>query len=45
MIEFKGTTEKDWLSMQGHRIKIIIKKLNKYNEKKQRNTCPLLGSK
>lgn len=43
MIEFKGTTEKDWLSMEGHRVKSIIGQLNKYNEKKPKGICPFMG--
>lgn len=41
MINFKGTSESDWLSNPATRIKYIIKKLNKYNENKK--GCPLLG--
>lgn len=42
MIEFKGTSEKDWIDMQGHRVKDIIKRLNAY-KKENKNTCPLFS--
>jgi len=42
MIEFKGTSEQQWLETPAHRIKDIIKRLNKYkDEHKNEGICPL----
>jgi hypothetical protein len=45
-MEFKGTSDDDWLKMQGHYVKEKIKRLKEYKKNnKNTNTCPFMGVK
>jgi hypothetical protein len=44
MIEFKGTTEEDWLKTPGHRVKDIINRLIDYKKNNPEFKCPFAGS-
>lgn len=43
MLEFKGTSEQQWLDMQAHRVKDILNSLREYKKKHPDPMCPLMS--